>query len=137
MTSRTFTCDLILTVFYWSLLESHFYQSIVQIAKFNIVEKLKMKHKVLAEFVYRHNLQTNFCRNCIIWQERLLVSAKIRLLVSHIPTLQPFHCVKSVLIQSFLGPYFPPFGPEKLRIRTVFIFTQCFIKRSFCTTFRV
>ena len=51
-----------------------------------------------------------------------------------------FHCVKSVRIRSFSGPYFPAFGlntpylsvfspntgkyrPEKLRIRT--LFTQC------------
>ena len=33
------------------------------------------------------------------------------------------HCVKSICIQSFSGPYFPAFGPEKLRIRT--FFTQC------------
>ena len=29
-----------------------------------------------------------------------------------------FHWVKSVRIWSFSGPYFPTFGPEKLRIRT-------------------
>ena len=38
------------------------------------------------------------------------------------------HCVKSVRIRSFSGPYFPgknagKYGTEKLRIRT--LFTQC------------
>ena len=33
------------------------------------------------------------------------------------------HCVKSVCIQSFSGPYFPAFGQEKLRTRI--LFTQC------------
>ena len=52
----------------------------------------------------------------------------------------PFHCVKSVYIRNFSGPYFPAFGlnterpnagkygPEKLRIRT--LFTQCLIEKS-------
>ena len=35
------------------------------------------------------------------------------------------HCVKSVRIRSFSGPYFPVFGPEQLRIRT--LFTQCML----------
>ena len=34
-----------------------------------------------------------------------------------------WHCVKSVRIWSFSGPYFPAFGPEKLGIQTVF--AQC------------
>ena len=34
-----------------------------------------------------------------------------------------FHCVKSVRIWSFSGPYFPAFRPEKLQIRT--LFRQC------------
>ena len=41
------------------------------------------------------------------------------------------HCVKIVRIRSFSGPHFPAFspnagkyGPEKLRIQT--LFTQCF-----------
>ena len=35
------------------------------------------------------------------------------------------HCVKSVGIRSYSGPYFPVFslGPEYLRIRTIFM--QC------------
>ena len=34
-----------------------------------------------------------------------------------------YYCVKSVRIWSFSGPYFPTFGPEKLRIQI--LFTQC------------
>ena len=47
-----------------------------------------------------------------------------------ITNLKYYHCLKSVHIRSFSGPYFPPFGlntgkygPEKLQIRTRF--TQC------------
>ena len=50
-----------------------------------------------------------------------------RLLVSFgslsLETLGLYYCVKSVRIRSFSGPYFPAFGLEKLRIRT--LFTQC------------
>ena len=37
--------------------------------------------------------------------------------------LRVWHCVKSVCIRSYSGPYFPAFRPEQLRIRT--LFTQC------------
>ena len=37
--------------------------------------------------------------------------------------LKVSHCVKSVRILSFSGPFFPAFGPEKPRIWT--LFTQC------------
>ena len=33
------------------------------------------------------------------------------------------HCIKSVSIRSYSGPYFPTFWPEQLRIRT--LFTKC------------
>ena len=46
---------------------------------------------------------TNFTINCTNFQAR--------------------YCVKSVHIRSFSGPYFPAFGLEKFRIRT--LFTQC------------
>ena len=36
--------------------------------------------------------------------------------------------MKSVRIWSFSGPYFPEYGPEKLRIRTLFM--QCFISQA-------
>ena len=39
------------------------------------------------------------------------------------------HCVKSVRIRSFSGPYFPAKeGPEKLRIRTLFTESQRLLK---------
>ena len=41
------------------------------------------------------------------------------------------HCVKSARIRSFSGPYFPAFGQEKLRIRT--LFTQCLSSINFVT----
>ena len=40
------------------------------------------------------------------------------------------HCMKSVHIRSFSGPYFPVFGPEKLQIRTTAIFHSS--KRMIC-----
>ena len=36
------------------------------------------------------------------------------------------HCVKSARIRSFPGPNFLAFGPERLRIRT--LFTQCWLR---------
>ena len=41
------------------------------------------------------------------------------------------HCVKSVYIWSFSGPYFPTFGLEKLRTWTFFTQWTSFIKRFF------
>ena len=35
------------------------------------------------------------------------------------------HCVKSLCIRSFSGPYFLAFGPEKLPIRTLFTQGRC------------
>ena len=37
-----------------------------------------------------------------------------------LPYIYDGHCVKSVRIRSFPGPYFSAFRPEKLRIQTLF-----------------
>ena len=44
------------------------------------------------------------------------------------PYMRKYHCVKSVPIWSFSGHYFPTFGPENLRMRT--LFTQCRIREN-------
>ena len=59
------------------------------------------------------------------------------------PYLRKCHCVKNVPIWSFSGHYFPTFGPEKLRMRTLFThsmsqgkpvyLTQCTFCNSFMT----
>ena len=40
--------------------------------------------------------------------------------LNFIATISPVHCVKSVRIRSFFGPYFPAFGPEKPRVWALF-----------------
>ena len=51
----------------------------------------------------------------------------------YLKTSDDFHCLRSGRIRSVSGPYFPAFGlntrkygPEKLRIWTLFYDTQCF-----------
>ena len=44
-------------------------------------------------------------------------------LFQNMPIFSGYHFVKSVQIRSFSGPYFPVFGPKKLRIWT--LSTQC------------
>ena len=44
------------------------------------------------------------------------------------------HCVKSCRIWSFSGPYFPTFGPEKLRIQALFTQWERF-RFKVCKTF--
>ena len=44
--------------------------------------------------------------------------------INHYSYFCQIDCVKSIGIWSFSGPYFPAFGPEKLRVRTYF--TQCY-----------
>ena len=78
----------------------------------------------MVKLVYRHFLQTNFHRNCIVCQKKLLMSAKLRSLTSH--TLLPFHCMKRVRNWSVSGQYFPAFGLHTERYSVSFrIQSEC------------